>query len=82
VPVPVSSLAKWKTLLQMVAIGVLLVGDAGPGAVPVRMIGEALLWIAAALTLVTGYDYLRAGMTHISDSDAPAPKSAEPHRVP
>ncbi len=65
VGVPVSALAKLKTGLQMVAIGVLIVGDAGPAAIPVRLIGETGLWIAAALTLVTGYDYLRASIGHI-----------------
>ena len=65
VSVPVSALAKLKTVLQMVAIGVLIVGDAGPAAIPVRLIGETGLWIAAALTLVTGYDYLRASIGHI-----------------
>jgi cardiolipin synthase (CMP-forming) len=34
--------------------------------VPVAAIGETLLWIAALLTLVTGYDYLRAGLPHIT----------------
>ena len=66
VGVPVSRLAKWKTFIQMVAIGFLIVGDAGPGFLPVKAIGESLLWIAAALTLVTGYDYLRAGLPHIT----------------
>lgn len=66
VGMPVSRLAKWKTTIQMVAIGVLIVGDAGPGFLPTRAIGEALLWIAASLTLVTGYDYLRAGLPHIT----------------
>jgi cardiolipin synthase (CMP-forming) len=75
VPVPVSRLAKWKTLLQMVAIGVLLVGDAGPDTIPVRVLGEVLLWVAAGLTFITGYDYFRAGLSHIND---PPPKSAEP----
>lgn len=65
VGMPVSQLAKWKTLLQMVAIGFLIVGDTGPAALPVRLIGETGLWIAAALTLITGYDYLRAGLGHI-----------------
>jgi cardiolipin synthase len=51
----------------MVAIGILLVGDAGPEALPVRGIGETLLWVAALLTLVTGYDYLRAGLPHMTD---------------
>jgi CDP-diacylglycerol---glycerol-3-phosphate 3-phosphatidyltransferase len=70
ISVPVSQLAKWKTTIQMVAIGILLVGDAGPAAIPVRQIGEAGLWIAAALTLITGYDYLRAGLRHIEIEDS------------
>lgn len=65
VAVPVSPLAKWKTTIQLVAIGILIVGDAGPGAIPVRLIGELGLWIAAALTIVTGYEYLRAGLGHM-----------------
>ena len=67
VGVPVSILAKWKTFMQMVALGFLIVGDAGPSAIPVQMIGEGLLWLAAALTLVTGYDYLRVGLKHMSE---------------
>jgi cardiolipin synthase len=63
--VPVSQLAKVKTVLQMVAIGFLIVGDAGPTWLPVRLIGDGGLWIAAVLTLVTGYDYLHAGLRHI-----------------
>jgi cardiolipin synthase len=66
VGMPVSRLAKWKTAIQMVAIGVLIVGDAGPSLLPVTAIGETLLWIAALLTLVTGYDYLRAGLPHLT----------------
>ncbi len=65
VPMPVSKLAKWKTGIQMVALGVLIVGDAGPPAIPVQMIGELGLWAAALLTLVTGYDYLRRGLKHL-----------------
>jgi cardiolipin synthase len=80
VRVPVSRLAKWKTAIQMVAIGVLLVGDAGPAVPPVRGLGETLLWLAAALTLMTGYDYLHAGLTHISE-DQPAIKAAKPSRA-
>ena len=66
VGVPVSRLAKWKTFIQMVAIGFLIVGDAGPAFLPVSAIGESLLWVAALLTLVTGYDYLVAGLRHIN----------------
>ena len=73
--VPVSRLAKWKTFIQMMAIGWLIVGDAGPSLIPVVAIGEALLWIAALLTLVTGYDYLRAGLSHIASPRAAAGKT-------
>ena len=71
VGLPVSKLAKWKTAIQMVAIGVLIVGDAGPAFLPVAAIGEALLWVAALLTLVTGYDYLRAGLAHMTRASPP-----------
>jgi cardiolipin synthase (CMP-forming) len=80
VRVPVSRLAKWKTGIQMFAIGVLLVGDAGPRFLPVRLFGEALLWVAAGLTLKTGYDYLRAGLTHMQD-DTSAMKAAKSSRA-
>jgi cardiolipin synthase len=66
VGVPVSRLAKWKTAIQMVAIAVLIVGSAGPKALPLVGIGESLLWLAALLTLVTGYDYLRASLSHLT----------------
>ena len=66
VGLPVSRLARWKTTIQMVAIGFLIVGDAGPGFLHVTVTGELLLWLAALLTLVTGYDYLRAGFVHMT----------------
>jgi cardiolipin synthase len=65
VGVPVSRLAKWKTTIQMIAIGFLIVGDAAPHAIPAVSIGEMLLWLAAILTIVTGYDYLRASLSHL-----------------
>ncbi|MGH7063977.1 MAG: CDP-diacylglycerol--glycerol-3-phosphate 3-phosphatidyltransferase [Stellaceae bacterium] len=71
VGMPVSRLAKWKTLIQMVAIGFLIVGTAGPAFLPVEAIGGTLLWLAALLTLVTGYDYLRAGLGHMNRPAAP-----------
>jgi len=76
VGVPVSGLAKWKTGIQMTAIGFLIVGDAGPAAIPVAWIGTVGLWLAAGLTLITGYDYLRAGLHHLQ----PAPSEPEPGR--
>lgn len=67
VGVPVSKLAKWKTLIQMFSLGFLLVGEASPEAIPSELIGETLIWIAAGLTVVTGYDYLRAGLRHMTE---------------
>lgn len=75
VGVPVSRLAKWKTFIQMMAIGWLIVGDAGGHVIPVAAIGATLLWLAAILTLITGYDYLRAGLSHIARPRAPAGKT-------
>ena len=65
VSVPVSALAKWKTTLQLVALGALILGGAVPEQPGVHLIGLFCLWVAAALTLVTGYDYLRAGLRHM-----------------
>ncbi len=70
ISVPVSQFAKWKTTIQMFAIGFLMVGEAGPENFPTVLIGDAGLWIAAALTLMTGYDYLRAGLRHIEAEDS------------
>lgn len=71
VGLPVSNAAKWKTTIQMLALGVLLVGDAGWSWV--MPLGLTLLWCAAALTLWTGYDYLRAGLAHMIDDPAAVP---------
>jgi cardiolipin synthase (CMP-forming) len=71
VGLPVSQLAKWKTAAQMTAIAFLLVGEAGPKEIPVVPIGLTLIWLAAALTIVTGYDYLRTGLRHMADDIPP-----------
>jgi cardiolipin synthase len=68
---PVTRLAKWKTGFQMGALGTLLAGDSAAAVLhlqflPVTAIGEAMLWIAAALTLVTGWGYLTTGLRHAS----------------
>ena len=65
VSVPVSALAKWKTTFQMVALGALILGGAVPDMAWVHLVGIVCLWLAAALTLVTGYDYLRIGLKHM-----------------
>ena len=65
VSIPVSALAKWKTTFQMVALGALILGGAVPQMPWVHAVGILCLWAAAALTLVTGYDYLRIGIRHM-----------------
>lgn len=68
VHMPVSRLAKWKTVIQMTTLGFLIVGEAGPAQLPTVLIGEIGLWVAALLTIITGYDYLRAGLAHVTGS--------------
>jgi CDP-diacylglycerol--glycerol-3-phosphate 3-phosphatidyltransferase len=70
VSVPVTQIAKWKTTVQLVAIGFLILGPAGEALFPGLLnIGNVLLWVAAALTLYTGYDYFRAGLRHVVDGE-------------
>jgi cardiolipin synthase len=84
VSVPVTRIAKWKTTAQMVAIGFLLAGPAGDKALDLQLhgghasseivpyatlIGILLLWVAAILTIYTGYDYFRAGLKHVVEED-------------
>jgi cardiolipin synthase len=70
ISVPVSQLAKWKTTVQLVAIGFLIAGEAGEMILPPTvLIGIVLLWISAILTIYTGWDYLRAGIHHLTEED-------------
>jgi cardiolipin synthase len=85
VGLPVTKLAKWKTGLQMAALGTLVAGDTGASKLglahlPVSDIGEAMLWLAAALTLYTGWDYLKAGLRLVSPSRAPSQPPPGPPR--
>jgi CDP-diacylglycerol--glycerol-3-phosphate 3-phosphatidyltransferase/cardiolipin synthase len=74
VSIPVSRLAKWKTTFQLVSLGALILGCALPrwnitlGGYEANLphtVGLTTLWAAAALTLVTGWDYLRVGLKHM-----------------
>ena len=71
---PVSSLAKAKTFLQMIAISVLLTGETGNKIINfqdynAQTIGIIFLWLSAFLTLFTGYEYLRKGIDHAISED-------------
>ncbi len=65
VPLPVSRLAKWKTAIQMMALSCLLVNPLTLSELPLNPIGLIGLWIAALLTLITGYDYLKASAKYL-----------------
>lgn len=65
VSVPVSQLAKWKTTFQLGALGFLIFAPAMPSWEWVYLVGIVFLWVAAALTAITGWDYLRIGLKHM-----------------
>jgi cardiolipin synthase len=65
VSVPVSKLAKWKTTFQLTALGALILSGWLTQWPWVHLAGLGFLWAAAALTLVTGWDYLRVGLKHM-----------------
>lgn len=71
VSMPVTRLAKWKTGFQMTAIPVIIFSKEFSFFVDTGII---LLWIAAVLTMITGYDYLRAGMKYMNTEPAPIKK--------
>ena len=64
VSVPVSRLAKWKTAVQLIALGFLIVGHYAPDAIPATAIGDIGIWIAGAITVITAWDYWRASLKH------------------
>ena len=75
IKLPVSSLAKLKTVLQMTAISILLTGETGNKIINfqdynAQTIGIILLWLSAALTLFTAYDYMRKGIDHAMSEDS------------
>lgn len=74
ISIPVSKLAKWKTTFQLVSLGALILGQGLPRW-NVEVLGEIInlphtvglttLWLAAILTVITGWDYLRVGLKHM-----------------
>jgi len=74
ISMPVTGLAKMKTFIQMFSISILLTGDFGNKIINfqdynAQTIGIILLWLSAALTLFTGYDYMRKGIDHAISED-------------
>ena len=80
VGVPVSMLAKWKTAVQMIALGFLIVArPASELPINAMLIGEILLWLAAGLTLITGYDYMMIGLKHMAAQQPANPPAGGSH---
>lgn len=70
VRLPVSAIAKWKTVAQLFALGFFIAGPAGEAVFPGTIkVGEVLLWVAAVLTLYTGFDYLQAAIVHFGEDE-------------
>ena len=74
VSIPVTGLAKFKTFIQMFSIAILLTGESGNKLINfhdynAHTIGIILLWLSAFLTLYTGYDYVKKGISHAMDND-------------
>ena len=65
VSVPVSKISKFKTFLQLVALGILILIESGVSITPIIYLGKIALWSAGILTLYTGYDYLKSGLKHL-----------------
>lgn len=64
IQLPVTNLAKWKTAIQMVATGLLIIA---PINLYAELAGQIGIIIAAALTAMTGWSYLKASLPHIKD---------------
>jgi len=78
VSVPVTRVAKMKTVLQMIAIGAMILGPIVDKMVPGALyIAHVLLWVAAALTVYTGFVYLRAGLAHVRTDPVPRARARE-----
>jgi len=73
VSVPVTFFAKIKTTIQMIAIGAMILGPVADQLIPGgRAFAYVALWVAAVLTVATGYAYLRAGLAHTRRHITPA----------
>src|SRR6202140_1460501 len=67
VSVPVTQVAKWKTPIQLIAIGFLIAGEPGEQVIPATtLIGIVLLWMSAIFTIYTGWAYFRAAIHALS----------------
>lgn len=66
IQIPVSALAKWKTAMQMVSLSYLLADGPKKYIWGFHEVGVVLLWVAAILSVVSGYEYWRKGRAIIN----------------
>ena len=64
ISVPASKIAKFKTVLQLIALGFLILSEGEITFLPILLFGNIALWVAALLTLYSGYDYLKSGLKY------------------
>ncbi len=74
---PVTPLAKWKTAVQMAALTLAILGAPGAGGEIAALGGAAALWVAALLTVVTGWDYLRQAIDQLGRAQSDGPGSGD-----
>lgn len=65
IQIHVSQLAKWKTTLQMLCLGFLIMAEHAPHWIPSLLIGEVLISIAAVLSIITAWDYTKVSLKHL-----------------
>jgi cardiolipin synthase (CMP-forming) len=79
VSVPVTAVAKFKTAVQMIAIGAMILTPLADAFVPgipsltYAALAYILLWVAAALTVYTGVIYFKNGVAHLRPGPSPDP---------
>ena len=64
VSIPVSTIAKSKTLFQLSALALLILSESSIEMTPILYLGKIFLWVAAVLTLYTAYDYVKGSVKH------------------
>jgi cardiolipin synthase len=67
VGLPVTKLAKWKTAFQMTALAMMLFRQLWIGW---SYCGEVLLWVAAVLTFITGYQYYQRSLDYVRGTES------------
>lgn len=78
VGLPVTKLAKWKTAFQMVALGMMLGKDVHQNW---NYLGEFMLWVAAVLTFITGYQYYQKSLDYVRAEEAKKVKAVKEVKI-